>query len=1010
MATPTDICNMAISRLGQPKINDIGENSAAAIACRDHFEPVRDALLRGHPWNFATVRADLAEGATPEYGWSRSFTLPDDFLRLNTVNGVEASRCEADYSLTFRTIYSNADTLQVTYVKQIEDTTLFDPLFVEAFVLKLAAAIAPSIADPTEKSAMEGLSASRLRDAAFADASENRSMISTTSMGAASRYYRPQAVAFDAWGPSVGIKGGDGWTPLISLVNDAGREVVYVYDWTGGDGIAPKPGIGYVGRYGIVSNIADAVSIRGTNGPNSVTTSTTTNISGLLKGNGNVVSAATAGTDYAAAEHTHDGDTLGFVEKIQFDTTPTGVATTVGDLIWNVEEETLDLQLDGFLMHIGQHLIYHAQNQSGSPIAKGTPVMFDGTDGGSGKLLIKPWDGTGPATLFMGITGETFANGHQGSVVAFGKLRDIQTNGANYSQTWANGEIIYAGTNAVKLTNTKPSAPNPIVEVMAVIRSHANAGIVFVRPNYFTADVFGPSSATDNAIARFDGTTGKLIQTGGITIADGATGTLAGSNSGDVTLTGTPNYLTIANQVITRNNVNLGSHVTGTLPVANGGTGQTSLGAINAADFGSGAAADNYVLTADGAGGAAWEVSGAPITGTGLAYVRTGGDNSTAVIGNPSKPYSTGQAAWNANATSFDFGPGSFSIDAAFGSGGYSLPIYVQGAGISASTLTFTWRGEDGVEQNGFTAPDLNLSSDKSVYLIVAIEGGDGTSAVSDPYNGGNVANHYFSNCYISTLSLTQGAGCNGGTSGTQATSSGAEFTTIVTGALQGSTIYKNAILEAGVFSPDKLTDGNKGNITVSASGTAWSVNQNSLQLDTLVAATAKGKIIGRKTAGAGNFEECDISDFITITPPAATTSNITDNTNTVSNITGMSFSIAANEKVTAIFKGFWATNTSGSGFKYAFTGPSSPTAVQIGDFCLTSATAGRTESGMTAFGTVATQGGGTLLNSAMPIMIQIFVNNGSTPGTVQLQMSGEVNGSTFTLYKGFTMQVLRIP
>lgn len=49
-------------------------------------------------------------------------------------------------------------------------------------------------------------------------------------------------------------------------------------------------------------------------------------------------------------------------------------------------------------------------------------------------------------------------------------------------------------------------------------------------------DVVGPASATDNAIVRFDSTTGKLIQDSGITIADGASGTLAGTNSGDVTL------------------------------------------------------------------------------------------------------------------------------------------------------------------------------------------------------------------------------------------------------------------------------------------------------------------------------------------------------------------------------------------------------------------------------------------------------------------------------------------
>lgn len=84
-------------------------------------------------------------------------------------------------------------------------------------------------------------------------------------------------------------------------------------------------------------------------------------------------------------------------------------------------------------------------------------------------------------------------------------------------------------------------------------------------------DVVGPASSTDNAVARFDGATGKLLQNSGITIADGATGTLAGSNSGDVTLAGTPDYLTISNQVITRGLIDLTTDVSGVLPAANGG-------------------------------------------------------------------------------------------------------------------------------------------------------------------------------------------------------------------------------------------------------------------------------------------------------------------------------------------------------------------------------------------------------------------------------------------------------
>jgi len=47
-------------------------------------------------------------------------------------------------------------------------------------------------------------------------------------------------------------------------------------------------------------------------------------------------------------------------------------------------------------------------------------------------------------------------------------------------------------------------------------------------------------------------------------------------NSTDVTLAGTPNYITIIGQVITRALINLTSHVTGILPNANGGTNQST--------------------------------------------------------------------------------------------------------------------------------------------------------------------------------------------------------------------------------------------------------------------------------------------------------------------------------------------------------------------------------------------------------------------------------------------------
>lgn len=66
----------------------------------------------------------------------------------------------------------------------------------------------------------------------------------------------------------VGDKGNNAWVPVLANVDDAGRVVQRVVDWTNGNG--PKPAVGlYVGSEGLTSDITVATNIRGGSGEGS---------------------------------------------------------------------------------------------------------------------------------------------------------------------------------------------------------------------------------------------------------------------------------------------------------------------------------------------------------------------------------------------------------------------------------------------------------------------------------------------------------------------------------------------------------------------------------------------------------------------------------------------------------------------------------------------------------------------------------------------------------------------
>jgi hypothetical protein len=185
------------------------------------------------------------------------------------------------------------------------------------------------------------------------------------------------------------------------------------------------------------------------------------------------------------------------------------------ELTWNTEEGTLDIGMNhgGVILQIGEKTLYRVINQSGVNIANGALVVYDGTVGNSGKLKVKLWSGAEPANTILGIATSALDNGETGYVTHFGKVRGIQTNGGNYSESWVDGDILYPKPTG-GLTKTKPSAPDTKSTIAVVVNSHPSNGMLFVRPslasNLGDDDLVQLTSLANGDILQYNSTNGRF--------------------------------------------------------------------------------------------------------------------------------------------------------------------------------------------------------------------------------------------------------------------------------------------------------------------------------------------------------------------------------------------------------------------------------------------------------------------------------------------------------------------
>lgn len=153
---------------------------------------------------------------------------------------------------------------------------------------------------------------------------------------------------------------------------------------------------------------------------------------------------------------------------------------------WNRDDGTMDIgQYGGTVLQVGQELQYYAKNTSGGLIANGTPVMFTGTVGSSGKLTfgLAVADGSVLADYMMGVATQDIADNDFGYVTSFGLVRGFNTTGAPYGEVWADGDLLYFDpATPGTWTNVQPQAPNIDVPVAVVINAGSGgSGSIFVR-------------------------------------------------------------------------------------------------------------------------------------------------------------------------------------------------------------------------------------------------------------------------------------------------------------------------------------------------------------------------------------------------------------------------------------------------------------------------------------------------------------------------------------------------
>jgi len=147
MATTTvDICNMALSKIGELPIINVNDDEKTARLCNLFYQSICDYVLRENNWNCAIAREELGQlSSTPAYGYDYEYQLPIDCLKVLEMYP------DAEYKIEGRKLLTDQESVHIKYIKRLSTPANMDFHLVQAIATRLAAAIVKDITGSTSE-------------------------------------------------------------------------------------------------------------------------------------------------------------------------------------------------------------------------------------------------------------------------------------------------------------------------------------------------------------------------------------------------------------------------------------------------------------------------------------------------------------------------------------------------------------------------------------------------------------------------------------------------------------------------------------------------------------------------------------------------------------------------------------------------------------------------------------------------------------------------------------------